>query len=83
MAKYIDRDYLKEQFRIYDTEVAEQKYSTSTFTPVPATSDTLGCVMVDDDTIVIDENGVITAISAVAANELSYAETMAILNASS
>lgn len=28
MAKYIDRDYLKEQFRIYDTEVAEQKYSS-------------------------------------------------------
>ena len=48
-----------------------------------ATDSTPGIVMVDDDTIIIDENGTIAARSALAANELTYAETMAILNASS
>lgn len=48
-----------------------------------ATDSTPGIVMVDGDTIVIDESGTIAARSALAANELTYAETMAILNTSS
>jgi len=49
----------------------------------PATYSDLGGVIPDGETITINSNGVITSRAAVVANELTYAETMAILNASS
>ena len=66
-----------EELSIYDAFI---KYYVDEKAPSIATDSVLGSVMVDNDTITISRSGVITARSALATNELTYEETMAILN---
>ena len=67
-----------------DRKVEQGGGSSSALTEIPpATYSSIGGVIPDSETIIIDNNGVITARSVLASNELTYAETMAILNASS
>lgn len=80
-AKYVDKTYLIDQFKNYDRDVASAKYGNTTTTLVNLNDVVVNNqTLTDGDGIKWDATTSKWVNGAVASAELTYEETMAILN---